>query len=60
MYKQSPYKFQVQCCVVPVPKSGKEHQLKQNIDICDFDLDAEDFEKMRSLNKNERSETFPG
>lgn len=40
--------------VVTIPKSIKEHRLIENADIFDFELSAEDMDRLNSLNKNER------
>jgi methylglyoxal/glyoxal reductase len=40
--------------VVTIPKSVTPHRIKENANIFDFELTAEDMEKINSLNKNER------
>jgi methylglyoxal/glyoxal reductase len=40
--------------VVTIPKSIKEHRIIQNADIFDFELTAEDMDRLNSLNKDER------
>ena len=40
--------------VVTIPKSIKEHRLIENADIFDFELSAEEMDRLNSLNKNER------
>lgn len=40
--------------VVTIPKSVKEHRIKENADIFDFELTAEDIEKINSLNQDKR------
>lgn len=40
--------------VVTIPKSIKEHRIIQNADIFDFELSAQDMERLNSLNKDER------
>ncbi|MBA4493030.1 aldo/keto reductase [Paenactinomyces guangxiensis] len=40
--------------VVTIPKSVKEHRIIENANIFDFELSAEDMEKLDSLNKNHR------
>lgn len=40
--------------VVTIPKSSKEKRIKQNADVFDFELTAEEIEKIDGLNKNER------
>ncbi|KAK7603225.1 hypothetical protein V9T40_003224 [Parthenolecanium corni] len=47
-------RYLTQSGVIPIPKSDNPERLKQNISIFDFTLTAEDFEKMRSINKNIR------
>lgn len=49
---------QFQCGTVPIPKTDKIERLKSNFDIWDFTIAAEDFEKLKSLNKNARCCTF--
>lgn len=45
--------------VVTIPKSIKEHRIIENADIFDFELSAEDMEKINSLNKDERVGSNP-
>jgi diketogulonate reductase-like aldo/keto reductase len=40
--------------VVTIPKSVKPHRIKENADLFDFELTAEDMEKIHALNKDER------
>ncbi|GMB08041.1 diketogulonate reductase-like aldo/keto reductase [Thermolongibacillus altinsuensis] len=40
--------------VVTIPKSVKPHRIKENADLFDFELTAEDMEKIDALNKDER------
>jgi diketogulonate reductase-like aldo/keto reductase len=40
--------------VITIPKSIKEHRIIENADIFDFELTAEDIEKINALNKDER------
>ncbi|WP_210364758.1 aldo/keto reductase [Bacillus sp. REN3] len=47
-------RWDLQNGVVTIPKSVKEHRIIENADIFDFELSAEDMEKLNSLNKNER------
>lgn len=51
-------RYLTQCGVIAIPKSDNPERLKQNISIFDFTLTAEEFEKMRSLNKNARCTDF--
>lgn len=51
-------RYLTQCGVIPIPKSDNPERLTQNISIFDFTLTAEEFEKMRSLNKNARCTEF--
>jgi len=37
-----------------IPKSGNPARIKQNFSILDFELKAEDFEKLENLDKNQR------
>nr|WP_281252274.1 aldo/keto reductase [Sediminibacillus massiliensis] len=47
-------RWDLQSGVVTIPKSAKEHRIKSNADIFDFELSAEDMEKIDGLNKDER------
>ncbi|MFQ6389892.1 aldo/keto reductase [Priestia aryabhattai] len=40
--------------VVTIPKSTKEHRIIQNADVFDFELNAEEVEKINALNQNHR------
>ncbi|MFT9598232.1 aldo/keto reductase [Mesobacillus sp.] len=40
--------------VITIPKSVKEHRIIENADIFDFELSADDMDRLNSLNKNER------
>lgn len=57
-HKKSPaqviLRWDLQNEVVTIPKSIKEHRIIENADIFDFELSAEDMERLNSLNKNER------
>lgn len=52
------YHFQLQSDIIPIPKSSNPDRLKENLEIFDFELSSEDFEKVKSLNKNQRSAAF--
>lgn len=41
--------------VVTIPKSVRESRIRENADIFDFKLEAEDVEKLNALNQNKRS-----
>ncbi|MBT2640270.1 aldo/keto reductase [Bacillus sp. ISL-39] len=57
-HKKSPaqliLRWDLQNEVVTIPKSVKEHRIIENADIFDFELSAEDMDRLNSLNKNER------
>lgn len=53
-------RFLLQCDIIPIPKSSNPERLKENLQIFDFKLSPEDFEKVKSLNKNQRSAAFSG
>ncbi|RSD29179.1 aldo/keto reductase [Mesobacillus subterraneus] len=57
-HKKSPaqiiLRWDLQNGVVTIPKSIKEHRLIENADIFDFELSAEEMDRLNSLNKNER------
>lgn len=40
--------------VVTIPKSTKEHRIIQNADVFDFELNADEVEKINALNQNHR------
>lgn len=40
--------------VVTIPKSIKEHRIVENADVFNFELSAEDMDRLNSLNKDER------
>ncbi|PWW31805.1 diketogulonate reductase-like aldo/keto reductase [Cytobacillus oceanisediminis] len=40
--------------IVTIPKSVKEHRIIENADIFDFELSAEDMDKINGLNENRR------
>jgi len=45
--------------VVAIPKSSNKDRLKQNIDIFNFELSADDINQINSLNKNQRKGADP-
>nr|WP_263324537.1 aldo/keto reductase [Neobacillus sp. Marseille-Q6967] len=45
--------------VVTIPKSIKEHRIIENADIFDFELSAEDMEKIDALNQDSRAGSHP-
>lgn len=57
-HKKSPaqviLRWDLQNEVVTIPKSVKEHRINENADIFDFELSADDMDRLNSLNKNER------
>ncbi|MGA9228412.1 MAG: aldo/keto reductase, partial [Mesobacillus sp.] len=40
--------------VVTIPKSVKEHRIVENTDVFNFELSAEDMNRLNGLNKDER------
>lgn len=57
-YKKSPsqiiLRWDLQNGVVTIPKSVKEHRIRENADIFDFSLSAEDMAKIDALNMDKR------
>ncbi|WP_026679337.1 aldo/keto reductase [Fictibacillus gelatini] len=47
-------RWDLQNGVVVIPKSVKEHRIKENADLFDFELSREDMEKIDGLNLNKR------
>ncbi|KAK0403461.1 hypothetical protein QR680_016932 [Steinernema hermaphroditum] len=47
-------RFLVQQGIVAIPKSTKEHRIRENFDVLDFSLNEEEMEKIRSLDKRLR------
>lgn len=45
-------KWNLQLGTVPLPKANKKEHQEENIDIFDFALDQEDFDKLNSLNEH--------
>ena len=40
--------------IITIPKSVKEHRIKENCGIYDFELSSEDMRQISELNKNHR------
>ena len=47
-------RWHIQLGLVVIPRSSKPERLKENREIFDFELTAEDMEKISTLNRNER------
>ncbi|KMJ58038.1 glyoxal reductase [Bacillus sp. LL01] len=47
-------RWDLQNGVVTIPKSVKEHRIKENADIFDFELSEEDMQKIHALNEDKR------
>ncbi|MCA1321438.1 aldo/keto reductase [Bacillus tianshenii] len=47
-------RWDLQNGVVTIPKSVKEHRIKENADIFDFEITDEDMQKIHALNENKR------
>lgn len=47
-------RWDLQNGVVTIPKSIKEHRIVENADVFNFELSAEDMDRLNSLNKDER------
>jgi methylglyoxal/glyoxal reductase len=62
-YKKSPaqiiLRWDLQNGVITIPKSVHENRIRQNADIFDFELSAEDMDKITGLNKNKRTGADP-
>ncbi len=58
-YSKTTAQIMLRWCVekgtVPLPKSVHEDRIKQNIDIFDFELDSEDMEELKGLDRNLRT-----
>lgn len=52
-------RWDLQHGVVTIPKSVKEHRIIENADIFDFELTAEDMEKIDGLNQESRAGSHP-
>lgn len=47
-------RWDIQNEIVTIPKSIKEHRIIENADVFDFELSAEDMERINALNQNKR------
>lgn len=47
-------RWDIQSEIVTIPKSIKEHRIIENADVFDFELSAEDMERINALNQNKR------
>ncbi|MEK3732309.1 MULTISPECIES: aldo/keto reductase [Paenibacillus] len=47
-------RWDIQNGIIVIPKSIKEHRIRENADIFDFELSAEDMARIDSLNENKR------
>ena len=47
-------RWDIQNGVVTIPKSVKEHRIKENADIFDFELSADEMQKIHALNEDKR------
>ncbi|WP_404469917.1 aldo/keto reductase [Sutcliffiella horikoshii] len=47
-------RWDLQNGVVTIPKSVKEHRIKENADIFDFELSADEMQKIHALNEDKR------
>ncbi|WP_110928195.1 aldo/keto reductase [Bacillus massiliglaciei] len=47
-------RWDLQNGVVTIPKSTKEHRIVENADVFDFELSAEEMQKIEALNQNHR------
>ncbi|EKN71611.1 oxidoreductase, aldo/keto reductase family protein [Neobacillus bataviensis LMG 21833] len=52
-------RWDLQNGVVTIPKSIKEHRIIENADVFDFELSAEDMEKISGLNQDSRAGSNP-
>ena len=52
-------RWNIDCGVITIPKSITPSRIKENFDIFDFELDAEDIAKIDALNTNERTGSSP-
>lgn len=61
-YKKTPgqilLRHLVQQDIIVIPKSSNPERLKSNIDIFDFELAAEDIEKLNGLDRGENGRIF--
>lgn len=51
-------RYLIQLGVIPIPKSSNENRIKENINIFDFELNAEEVALMDSLHTGQRSVPF--
>ena len=52
-------RWDIQNGVIVIPKSVKEHRIRENADIFDFELSAEDMATIDGLNQNKRFGSNP-
>jgi diketogulonate reductase-like aldo/keto reductase len=52
-------RWHIQEGLVPIPKSVKLERIRQNIDVFDFELDDQDMQRIRNLDRNERVAQHP-
>ena len=52
-------RWDIQNGVIVIPKSVKEHRIRENADIFDFELSAEDMAAIDGLNQNKRFGSNP-
>lgn len=57
-------RFDIQRGLIPIPKSSRKERIESNIDVFDFELTGEEFEKLLSFNQNTKympeSKSCPG
>ncbi len=51
-------RHQIQQGIIAIPKSVKQHRIKENFDIYDFSLSDAEMAKMNSLDKGSKSRSF--
>lgn len=52
-------RWHLQSDIIAIPKSVHEDRIKENFDVFDFELSAEDMEKINGMNRNEHYGTNP-
>ena len=52
-------RWDLQCGVVTIPKSVKEHRIRENADVFDFELAEDDMALIDSMNQNKRFGSDP-
>ena len=52
-------RWHIQEGLVPIPKSVKLERIRQNIDVFDFELDEQDMQRMRGLDRDDRVARHP-